>query len=39
MHNHILKYIDIIKINSKIKNLVEIEVAKRYWPSDINRNI
>ena len=38
-HNHTLEYLDIIKINSKVKNTVGTEVAKGYRPSDINRNI
>lgn len=38
-HNHILEYVDIIKINSKIKNTVGTEFTKGYWSSDINRNI
>lgn len=39
MHNHILEYLDIIKVTSKVKNTVGTKVAKGYQPSDINRNI
>ena len=39
IYNYILKYLDIIKINSKIKNIIETKVAKKYWFSDINKNI
>ena len=38
-HNHTLEYLDTIKVNLKVKNAVAAEVAKRYRPSDINRNI
>ena len=38
-HNHTLEYLNIIKVNSKLKNSVGTEVAKGYRPSDINRNI
>ncbi len=38
-HNHTLEYLDIIKVNSKVKNTVRTEVAKGDWPSDINSNI
>ena len=38
-HNHILGYHDIIKVNSKVKNIIATEVAKGYRPSDISRNI
>ena len=37
--NHILEYLDIIKVNSKMKNTVGTEVAKGYRPCNINRNI
>ena len=39
LHNYILKYLDIIKVNFKVKNTARIEVAKEYWPSNINTNI
>lgn len=38
-HNYTLEYLDIIKVNSKVKNTIRIEVAKKYWFSDINANI
>ena len=38
-HNHILEYLDTIKINSKVKNIVAIKIAKRYYLSDISINI
>lgn len=38
-HNHILEYIDIIKVNFKVKNTVRTEVAKKYWLGDIKKNI
>ena len=38
-HNHTLEYLDIIKVNSKVKNTIGTEVAKGYWSSNINKNI
>ena len=38
MHNHKLEYLNIIKVNSKLKNPIKIEVAKAYQPIDINKN-
>lgn len=38
-HNHTLKYLDIIKVNFKIKNTIVTKIAKKYQPSNISRNI
>ncbi len=38
-YNHLLEYLDTIKVNLKMKNTVAAKVAKRYCPSDINKNI
>lgn len=37
-NNYILVYLNIIKVNSKIKNSVGIKVTKEYWPSNIIKN-
>ena len=39
MYNYILEYLNIIKVNSKMKNTIRLEVTKGYWPSNINKNI
>lgn len=39
MYNYILKDLNIIKINFKIKNTIKIKVAKKYQSSNINKNI
>ncbi len=39
IYNYILEYLNIIQINSKVKNTIGIKVAKGYRPSDINKNI
>ena len=38
-HNHTLGYLNTIKVNFKVKNIVATEVAKRYCLSDISKNI
>lgn len=38
-HTHLLKYLDIIKVNLKIKNIVTAKVVERYHLNNINRNI
>ena len=37
MYNHIFRYFDIIKINSKVKNIIATEVAKGYCLSNISK--
>lgn len=39
MYNPILKYLNIIKINSKVKNFIKTKIAKKYQPNNININI
>ncbi len=39
IQNYTLKYLDIIKINFKVKNIVETEIAKKHRLSDINKNM
>lgn len=39
IYNHILKYLDIIKSIFKVKNIIKIEVAKKYQFNNINKNI
>ncbi len=38
-HNYTLEYLDLIKVNFNMKNTVRTEVAKEYWPGNINKNI
>lgn len=38
-HNHTLKYLNIIKVNSKVKNTLATEIAKRYCLGNISKNI
>lgn len=38
-HNHTFRYLNTIKVNSKVKNTIIIEVTKKYYPSDISKNI
>lgn len=39
IYNHILEYLNIIKVNFKVKNTIGTKFAKKYWPNDINKNI
>lgn len=38
-YNYILKYLNIIKVNFKIKNIVATKIVKKYYLSDISKNI
>lgn len=38
-HYYTLEYLDTIKIDSKVKNMVTIEVAKKYYLNNISKNM
>ena len=38
-HNHTAEYVDILKINSGVKNTAATEVSKGYAPAVVNRNL
>jgi hypothetical protein len=38
-HNHIIEYVNIIKINFEVKSTVSIEIFKNYTLVVVNRNL
>ena len=39
MYNYTIEYLNIIKINSEVKNTLKKKVARKYWFNNINKNI
>lgn len=38
-YNYTLEYLNTIKVNFKVKNILSTKVAKRYHPNNISTNI